>query len=393
MGFYIGNVYDFMNRSSLIPNLHKKSLEEKLNIVSDFALLSKEDQECLEKQIVLHENGTDSCDNESDKAIENIISAYSLPIGLATHFKINGCEYLIPMVLHTPSIVSIVSNAAKTAKVRGGFTAMVNGNTCRGQIQLLEVPFSFSEICHKIEQHKEKLMDTANMVHQTLRKMQKGVKDIVCREIDTRGAKMILVELMIEVGDTIGTQVVNSMCEKISPMIESLTNSRVGIHMMSDFTTERTVTAFVVFDKSIIGGERIVEDMVSVYELADKDVYRAVTQNKDVMNGIISVASATGQDVCAIEAAAHAYASRGGSYSSLTTWTKNENGHLVGMLDIPMSVGIVSEDTTSMHPIARICTQILKVDDADQFACILAAVGLAHSFAILKALVTEKGVK
>ena len=148
MGLYIGNVYDFMNRSSLIPNLHKKSLEEKLNIVSDFALLSKEDQECLEKQIVLHENGTDSCDNESDKAIENIISAYSLPIGLATHFKINGCEYLIPMVLHTPSIVSIVSNAAKTAKVRGGFTAMVNGNTCRGQIQLLEVPFSFSEICN-----------------------------------------------------------------------------------------------------------------------------------------------------------------------------------------------------------------------------------------------------
>lgn len=376
--------------SSLIPNFHKKSLEEKLNIVCDFALLPKEDEEYLEKQILLYENNSS---DSSDKAIENIISAYSLPIGLATHFKMNGREYVIPMVLHIPQIVSAVSNAAKTAKVRGGFTAMVNGNTCRGQIQLLEVPFSLSEICHKIEQHKEKLIDTANMVNQTLRKMQKGVKDIICREIETHGAKMILIELMIEVGDTIGTQVVNSMCEKVSPMIESLTNSRVGIRTMSDFTTERTVTTFVVFDKSMIGGERIVEDMVSAYELADKDVYRAVTQNKDVLNGIISVASATGQDICAIEAAAHAYASRGGSYSSLTTWTKNENGHLVGMLDIPMSVGIVNEDTASMHPITRICTQILKVEDADQLACILAAVGLAHSFVVLKSLVTGKESK
>ena len=147
-------------------------------------------------------------------------------------------------------------------------------------------------------------------------------------------------------------------------------------------------SASAIFDKDAVGGENVVDDMILAFQFAENDPYRAVTHNKGVMNGTISVANATGQDSRAIEAAAHAYAAKSGSYCSLTKWTKDENGNLVGDFELPLSVGIVG-GVIQHHPIAKICTKILGVSTANELSCIMASTGLAQNFAAMHALATE----
>ncbi|MFB5627852.1 MAG: 3-hydroxy-3-methylglutaryl-CoA reductase, partial [Nitrosarchaeum sp.] len=153
-------------------------------------------------------------------------------------------------------------------------------------------------------------------------------------------------------------------------------------------STRRIARATAVFDKNEIGGEKIVDDIILAYHFADNDVYRAVTHNKGIMNGIISVANATGQDSRAIEAAANAYAARSGMYRSLSKWTKDNNGNLVGYLELPLSVGIVG-GIANVHPIAKICMKILGVSSAQELACVMIATGLAQNYSAIRALSTE----
>ena len=199
---------------------------------------------------------------------------------------------------------------------------------------------------------------------------------------------MLIVELMIDVGDAMGANVTNTMCETVAPLIEKITGGKTLLRILSNYSTKRMVSVSGTFDKEAVGGEQVVNDIISAFEFADNDVYRAVTHNKGVMNGTISVANATGQDSRAIEAAAHAYASSTGKYRSLTKWEKDNSGNLVGKFEIPLSVGIVG-GVTNDHPIAKICTKILKLTNVQDLACIMAATGLAQNFAAMRALVTE----
>ena len=199
---------------------------------------------------------------------------------------------------------------------------------------------------------------------------------------------MLIVELMIDVGDAMGANVTNTMCEIVAPLIEKLTGGKTLLRILSNYSTKRMVSVSAVFDKDSVGGEKVVNDMISAFEFADNDVYRAVTHNKGVMNGTISVANATGQDSRAIEAAAHAYASHTGRYRSLTQWSKDNGGHLVGKFEIPLSVGIVG-GVTNNHPIAKICTKILNLKNVQELSCIIASTGLAQNFAAMRALATE----
>ena len=148
------------------------------------------------------------------------------------------------------------------------------------------------------------------------------------------------------------------------------------------------VTASAIFDKDSVGGEKIVDDMNSAFQFANNDTFRAVTHNKGVMYGTISVANATGQDSRAIEAAAHAYAAKSGMYRSLTEWKKDDNGNLLGKFEIPLSVGIVG-GVINDHPVAKVAKKILGVNSAQELACGMASVGLAQNFAAMRALVTE----
>jgi hydroxymethylglutaryl-CoA reductase len=199
---------------------------------------------------------------------------------------------------------------------------------------------------------------------------------------------MLVVEILIDVGDAMGANVTNTMCEAVAPLIEKITGGRVILKILSNYSTKRLVRGKAIFDKEELGGEKIVDNIIWAYEFAANDPYRAVTHNKGIMNGVIAVANSTGQDTRAIEAAAHAYASKTGKYTSLTKWKKDENGNLVGEIEMPMSVGIIG-GIINIHPMIKICVRILGVKSAKELACIIGAVGLAQNFSAIRALASE----
>ena len=186
-----------------------------------------------------------------------------------------------------------------------------------------------------------KFLEIANSKSNTLSKWVKVQKKYHCKEIDTPVGKMLIVELLIDVGDAMGANITNTMCEAVSPLLEKITGGRALLRILSNYSTRRIAKAKAVFEKEAVGGEDVVDNIILAYQFADNDVFRAVTHNKGIMNGIIAVANATGQDSRAIEAAANAYAARSGQYRSLSKWSKDENGNLVGSLELPLSVGIV----------------------------------------------------
>ena len=365
---------------SSIPKFFEKTHEEKLDIICNFSDLNDDELNHLK-------NATGGLDFEyANKMIENAIGTFSLPLGIATNFKINNVDYLVPMVIEEPSVIAAASKAAKIAKLHGGFTAKVEGNISIGQIQVLDV--DSKDVTDKILSSQQAIIDLANSKSNTLSKLGKGVKDIKCKEIKTPSSVMLIVELFIDVGDAMGANVTNTMCEAVAPLIEKLTGKTTLLRILSNYSTKRMVTATATFDKDAVGGEQVVNDIISAFEFADNDVYRAVTHNKGVMNGTISVANATGQDSRAIEAAAHAYAAKSGMYRSLTEWKKDDSGNLLGKFELPLSVGIVG-GVINDHPIAKISKKILGVSSAQELACVMASVGLAQNFAAMRALVTE----
>ena len=332
--------------NSSIPKFFEKNLKERLSVVKEFANLTDD-------EIKILENASGGIDfSHADKMIENAIGTFSLPI----------------------------------ARVHGGFTATTEGNFSIGQIQVVDV--NVQETIPKIISSSSEITDLANSKSETLSKLGKGVKEIICKEIKTDSKSMLVVELLIDVGDAMGANVTNTMCEAVAPLIEKLTGGRTLLRILSNYSTKRMVTASALFDKDTVGGEKIVDDMISAFQFANNDTFRAVTHNKGVMNGTISVANATGQDSRAIEAAAHAYAAKSGMYRSLTEWSKDDSGNLLGKFEIPLSVGIVG-GVINDHPIAKISKKILGVNSAQELACVMASVGLAQNFAAMRALVTE----
>jgi len=367
-------------KDSSISKFFEKSRKHRLDIVKNFASLSNEEIEVLENS-----SGGITFDN-ADKMVENAIGTFSLPLGIATNFRINDEDYLIPMVIEEPSVIAAASNAAKIARIKGGFRVDADESLSIGQIQVLNVDPKLA--IPKINESSKNILDLANSKSSTLVKMDKGAKEVSCREIQTDSGIMLIVELLIDVGDAMGANITNSMCEAVAPLIEELTGGKALLRILSNYATRRLVRATAVFDKAGVGGEDVVNNIILAYQFAANDTHRAVTHNKGIMNGVIAVANATGQDSRAIEAAANAYAASSGKYRSLTEWSKDEEGNLIGRLEIPLSVGIVG-GIVNVHPIAKICTKILGVTSAKELAGVITAAGLAQNFGALRALATE----
>ena len=367
-------------KDSSISKFFEKSRKHRLDIVKNFASLSKEEIEVLENS-----SGGITFDN-ADKMVENAIGTFSLPLGIATNFRINDEDYLIPMVIEEPSVIAAASKAAKIARIKGGFKVDADESLSIGQIQVLNVDPKLA--IPKITESSKKILDLANSKSNTLVKMDKGAKEVSCREIQTDSGIMLIVELLIDVGDAMGANITNSMCEAVAPLIEELTGGKALLRILSNYATRRLVRATAVFDKEGVGGEDVVNNIILAYQFAANDTHRAVTHNKGIMNGVIAVANATGQDSRAIEAATNAYAASSGKYRSLTEWSKDEEGNLIGKLEIPLSVGIVG-GIVNVHPIAKICTKILGVTSAKELAGVITAAGLAQNFSALRALATE----
>jgi hydroxymethylglutaryl-CoA reductase len=365
---------------SSIPKFHEKTRNEKLGILELFSNLSKEDIE-----IIRNEGGINF--EQANNMVENAIGTISYPLGISTNFKINGTDYLVPMVIEEPSVIAAASKAAKIARKHGGFFMEADESYSIGQIQVVDV-IDVKLAISKITNASAQIISLANSKSNTLSKMNKGAKEISCKQISTESGIILVVEILIDVGDAMGANVTNTMCETVAPLIEKITGGRVILKILSNYSTKRLVRGKAIFDKEELGGEKIVDNIIWAYEFAANDPYRAVTHNKGIMNGIIAVANSTGQDTRAIEAAAHAYASRSGKYTSLTKWKKDEKGNLVGEIEIPMSVGTVG-GIINIHPMIKICMKILGVKSAKELACIIGAAGLAQNFSAIRALASE----
>jgi hydroxymethylglutaryl-CoA reductase len=367
-------------KDSSISKFFEKSREERLEIVKSFSSLSDEEIKLLENT-----DGGVSFE-KADNMIENAIGTFSLPLGIATNFKINGKDYLIPMVIEEPSVIAAASKGAKIARVLGGFEVEADESYSVGQIQMLDVDISAA--IPNIKKSSNEILEIANSKSNTLPKIGKGAKEVTCKEIDTPIGKMLIVELLIDVGDAMGANITNTMCEAVSPYLEKITGGRALLRILSNYSTRRIAKAKAIFEKEAVGGENVVDNIILAYQFADNDVFRAVTHNKGIMNGTIAVANAAGQDSRAIEAAANAYAARSGQYRSLSKWSKDENGNLVGSLELPLSVGIVG-GIANVHPIAKICNKILGASSAQELACVMTAAGLAQNYSAIRALATE----
>jgi hydroxymethylglutaryl-CoA reductase len=355
---------------------YEMSLDERLSLIASKSNLTKNEISTVVNQPLPFD--------KIDRMVENAVGSFSLPLGIATNFVINGKEYLVPMAIEEPSVIAAASHAAKLAKSSGGFKASAESSIMRGQIQVTNL-LDIKKAIQVISKNKKSLLRTVNSISKNVKALDLKTR-IVENEID--GTKMLAAELYVDCKDSMGANTINSMCELLGPEIEQETSGKVILKILSNYATERIATSKATFKKEELGGTDIVDRILSAFAFAFSDTYRAVTHNKGIMNGIDAVSIATGQDFRAIEAAAHAYASRDGKYRSLTTFSKSSNGDLVGRIEIPLSVGIVG-GISIVHPVARMGLKILGVKSASELACVIASAGLAQNLAAIRALSTE----
>lgn len=362
---------------SRLPGFYRLSPEDRLARIKELAQLSSEEAEKLRAGLTVE---------EANRMIENVVGLAGIPMGIATNFVVNGKEYLIPMAIEEPSIVAAASSAAKMARPSGGFSASADAPIMIAQIQLVEVE-NLDDARRSILAKKEEILEVANRQDPALVSLGGGAKDLRTKILRTRRGSMLIVELLIDCRDAMGANIANRMAEAIAPLLEDAGGGRALLRIVSNLATERLARAEVKVLKEVLGGEEAVERILDAHAFAVADPYRAVTHNKGIMNGIVAVLLATGNDTRAVEAASHAYAARSGSYSPLTTWGKDQDGNLIGRIELPLAVGIVGGATG--NPVARVALKILGVKSSQEFAEVLAAVGLAQNLAALRALVTE----
>ena len=345
----------------------------------------------------------------ADHMIENVIGLYSLPVGIALNFQVNGRDVLVPMTLEEPSVVAGASFMAKLARAGGGFTATTTDPLMIGQMQVINVA-NLEEAKFKLYEHKAELLAEADSIDPILKKFGGGARDLEVRTIESSPiGGFLVVHLIYDVRDAMGANAVNTACERLAPRIESITGGKVHLRILSNLADRRIARSRCTIPVNELGfgsetqtqqtttsaspirsftGEEVRDGIIAAYAFAAADPYRAATHNKGIMNGVDAVVIATGNDWRAIEAGAHAYAARSGRYTSLSTWNKDADGNLVGTLEMPMAVGIVG-GATKVHPAAQAAVKLMDVKTAGELAEIIVSVGLAQNMAALRALATE----
>ena len=365
--------------SSRISGFHKMSIEERLSLVESFAGLDSEAKAHLAQPGNLDPH-------VADHMIENTIGTMSIPVGIAVNMKVDGRDVLVPMATEESSVVAAVCNSARQCYESGGFITSVSGNLMIAQVQLAQVTDPENARIRIVER-REEIATLCDGCDPMLVKLGGGFRDLEVRVLDTRGGPMVVTHIIVDTRDAMGANAVNTMAEKLAPEIEAWTGGKVYLRILSNLADRRLARARAVWPLEAIGGASVRDGMITAYQFAEADPYRAATHNKGIMNGISAVVLATGNDTRAVEAGAHAYAARKGRYSSLSTWEVTGDGALAGAVELPMPVGLVG-GATKVHPTAQACLKILGVSAASELARIIAAVGLAQNFGAMKALAT-----
>ena len=329
----------------------------------------------------------------ADHMIENAVGLFSLPLGIAQNFIVNGKSVLVPMVVEEPSVVAAVSFMAKLAQSTGGFRAWMSSQEMIGQVQLLDLA-DINAAQNLIETNKPELLQQASALNPGLTRHGGGIRDLEVRQIEESPiGPFLVVHLIIDVQDAMGANMVNSAVESLAPLLEQLTGARAHLRILSNLSDRRLASAEVRLPAEVLAfegynGEQVRDGVVEASAFAEADPYRAATHNKGIMNGVDAVLLATGNDWRAVEAGAHAYAARDGRYKSLSTWTTTEEGSLKGSLTLPLAIGIVG-GSTRVHPGVRTNLKLMGVQCVSELGEIIAAVGLAQNLAALRALATE----
>jgi hydroxymethylglutaryl-CoA reductase len=373
-------------RGSRLPGFYNQPLAERRRLLAEFTQLANADLDALE--------GTAGLSAEqADHMVENVVGVYALPLGIALNFVVNGREVLVPMAIEEPSVVAGASYMAKLARSGGGFFAHTTPPEMIGQIQILDVSDLPAARLALLEK-KGELLAEASEIDPVLKRLGGGPRDLQVRLIaDSPIGPFLVLHLIYDVRDAMGANAVNTAAERLAPRLEAITGGRVHLRILSNLADRRLARArctiplySLAFDD--YNAEDVREGIIAAWAFAAADPYRAATHNKGIMNGVDAVVIATGNDWRAIEAGAHAYAARQGSYTSLSTWGRDAQGDLVGTLEMPMAVGIVG-GATRVHPTAQAAIKLMGVQTAADLAEIIVSVGLAQNLAALRALATE----
>lgn len=373
--------------SSRIAGFYKLDVHQRLEKIAALCELSSDETQSMETS-----SGLSMA--LADKLVENAVGTLGLPMGIGLNFLINGKDYLVPMVVEEPSVIAAVSFAAKLARDGGGFTADADESLMVAQVQVASIP-DVDKARESVLAHKDELLALADSFHPAMVARGGGARDVEVRVLPapegTGDEPVFVVQIVMDVQDAMGANLINTVAEGVAPRIESLTGGKVWLRILSNLADRRKARAscripFSSLETKDFSGLQVAEGVVQADRFAAADPYRAVTHNKGVMNGIDAVAIATGNDWRAIEAAAHAYCCRNGRYEPMTRW-RMDGESLVGSIELPMAVATVG-GPTKVHPHIRTAFKILGIEHSRELACVMAAVGLAQNFSAIRALGT-----
>jgi hydroxymethylglutaryl-CoA reductase len=328
----------------------------------------------------------------ADKIVENVLGTYALPFGVMLNARINGGDRLIPMVVEEPSVIAAASNAARIVRAAGGFRAEVTEALMTAQIQITDVADS-ARSADAVMARSGELLALAAQAVPGLVKSGAGPRSL---DVCDLGSGMLAVHLYLDCGDAMGANLANCAAEAIGQDVAEIAGGGLGLRILSNLCDRRLVKAECwALEEDLEsrqtrrrhGEPSVIDAIAAASHFAACDPYRAATHNKGIMNGVDSVVIATGNDYRAVEAGAHAFAARSGSYGPLAVW-RRDGERLHGTLEMPLALGIVG-GTLRIHPTARLALELGQVTSAADLAMLAASAGLASNLAALRVLATE----
>lgn len=354
---------------------HRLHRRERLRRVAVAAGLSQADEAALASPLA---------PELAEAFVENSLGSFPMPLGVAVNFVVDGKPVLVPMAVEESSVVAAASHGAKLAALGGGFRTTVMDPVAIGQVELLGVR-DVAAARKAVARHRKVWMAALDAEIPSMVKRGGGMRGIEARAV---GKGRLVLHLLVDTRDAMGANVVNTLCEHLGPLAAKALGARQGLRILSNLADQRLATASCIIPGSALGGRAAVQAIVAANRFAMEDPYRASTHNKGILNGVDPVLVATGNDWRAVEAGAHAYAARTGTYRALTTYRMDAKGDLHASLTLPMAVGTVG-GVTRLHPTAAACLKILGSPDSRRLAAICVSVGLAQNLAALKALAGE----
>ncbi|MFW5445806.1 hydroxymethylglutaryl-CoA reductase, degradative [Aerococcus urinaeequi] len=374
---------------------YKKSRQDRIDVLVDQEQITSDQAEFLK-------NGQGLPTEIADNMIENALSTYGLPYGLALNFLINDQEIQIPMVTEEPSVIAAASNGGKIIQQAGGFKSQVNQRLMTGQIAFtgLEDDAQALRFEAYVTEFSDDLLAVANAAYPSIVGRGGGARSIRSQYYPATdsSASFFIVYLTIDTQEAMGANMMNTMLEALKAhilgQVDFIANIDGLMAILSNYAVEATATATCeitarLLDKGPISGVEVASKIALASQLAQVDVYRATTHNKGIMNGVDAFVLATGNDWRAIEAGVHAYAARDGQYRGLAKWTYHSDREiLTGELTLPLALGAVG-GSIGIHPTVQVTKSILGQSDAKHLMEIAVSLGLAQNFSAVRALVTE----